>query len=106
MRASRSSFTSRSGSERELGAALEHRLREVPGLRLLGEAPGKLAIASFVVEGIHAQDLATFLDLEGVAVRSGHHCAHPLHRRFGVAASCRASLALYNTVEEVERFAL
>ena len=59
---------------------------------------------SFVVEGAHAHDLATLLDLEGVAVRSGQHCAHPLLQWFGVAATLRASLAFYNTHEEIERF--
>ena len=55
--------------------------------------------------GAHAHDLATLLDLEGVAVRSGHHCAHPLMQFFGVAATCRASFAFYNTHDEIERFA-
>ena len=59
---------------------------------------------SFQVEGAHAHDLATLLDLEGVAVRSGQHCAHPLLHWFGVAATCRASLAFYNTHDEVDAF--
>ena len=59
---------------------------------------------SFLVEGAHAHDLATLLDLEGVAIRSGHHCAHPLMQHFGVPATCRASLAFYNTHEEVDAF--
>jgi cysteine desulfurase/selenocysteine lyase len=61
-------------------------------------------VTSFLVEGAHAHDLATLLDLEGVAVRSGHHCAHPLMHFYGVPATCRASLAFYNTHEEVEAF--
>jgi cysteine desulfurase/selenocysteine lyase len=61
-------------------------------------------VVSFLVEGAHAHDLATLLDLEGVAIRSGHHCAHPLMQHFGVPATCRASLAFYNTHEEVEAF--
>jgi len=80
-------------------------LRAVPGLRLFGEAADKAAVLSFLIEGIHAHDLATLLDHEGVAVRSGHHCAHPLMQFFGVPATLRASLAFYNTHEEIERFA-
>ena len=60
---------------------------------------------SFLVDGAHAHDLATLLDLEGIAVRSGHHCAHPLMAHFGVPATCRASLAFYNTHVEVEKLA-
>jgi len=60
--------------------------------------------SSFLLEGAHAHDLATLLDLEGVAVRSGHHCAHPLMQFYGVAATCRASFAFYNTHDEIERF--
>ena len=78
------------------------RLREVPGLRILGEAPHKAAVISFLVEGAHAHDLATLLDLEGVAVRSGHHCAHPLMQRYGVPATCRVSFAFYNTEAEAD----
>ncbi len=78
------------------------RLREVPGLRIIGEAARKAAVISFLVEGAHAHDLATLLDLEGVAVRSGHHCAHPLMRYYGVPATCRASFAFYNTEAEAD----
>lgn len=87
-------------------ALLEHataRLREVPGLRILGTAPGKAPVVSFLVDGVHAHDLATLIDAEGVAVRSGHHCAHPLMQFYGVAATARASLAFYNTHDEVDR---
>jgi len=79
-------------------------LGEVPGLRIFGAAPGKAAVVSFLIEGAHAHDLATLLDLEGVAIRSGHHCAHPLMQHFGVPATCRASLAYYNTFEEIDAF--
>ncbi|QQP96009.1 cysteine desulfurase [Lysobacter enzymogenes] len=79
-------------------------LAEVPGLRVFGTAPGKAAVVSFLIEGAHAHDLATLLDLEGVAIRSGHHCAHPLMQHFGVPATCRASLAYYNTFEEIDAF--
>jgi cysteine desulfurase/selenocysteine lyase len=61
-------------------------------------------VIAFLVEGAHAHDLATLLDLEGVAIRSGQHCAHPLLQAYGVAATCRASLAFYNTHEEIEAF--
>lgn len=77
-------------------------LRAVPGLRIFGEAREKAAVISFLVEGAHAHDLATLLDLDGIAVRSGHHCAHPLMSFFGVPATLRASLAYFNTEAEIE----
>ncbi|MBE1160649.1 cysteine desulfurase [Dyella acidiphila] len=86
-----------------LGYATE-RLREIPGLRIVGEAADKEPVISFLLEGAQATDLATLLDLEGVAVRSGHHCAHPLMQFFGVPATLRASLAFYNTREEIDAF--
>jgi cysteine desulfurase / selenocysteine lyase len=97
---------------RERIAAYEHELleyatdamRTVPGLRIFGEAKNKASVISFLVEGAHAHDLATLLDHEGIAVRSGHHCAHPLMQFYGVPATCRASFAFYNTREEVDRF--
>lgn len=79
-------------------------LKTVPGLRIFGEAEDKVAVISFLIEGVHAHDLATLLDHEGVAIRSGHHCAHPLMQFYGVPATARASLAFYNTREEVDRF--
>ncbi|HBK45095.1 MAG TPA: cysteine desulfurase CsdA [Xanthomonadaceae bacterium] len=90
--------------EAELLAHLTEELRRIDGLRLFGTTPGKAAVVSFLIEGAHAHDLATLLDLEGVAVRSGQHCAHPLLQYYGVAATCRASLAFYNTHGEIERF--
>ena len=63
-------------------------------LRIIGEAKERATVISFLVDGAHAHDLATLLDLEGVAVRSGHHCAHPLMQFYGVPATCRASMAL------------
>ncbi|MCX7041750.1 MAG: aminotransferase class V-fold PLP-dependent enzyme, partial [Gammaproteobacteria bacterium] len=74
------------------------------GVRIFGRAREKAAVISFLVEGAHAHDLATLLDLEGFAVRSGHHCAHPLMAYLGVPATCRASLAFYNTFEEIDGF--
>jgi cysteine desulfurase/selenocysteine lyase len=90
--------------EAELLAHATAELSNVDGLRIIGTAPHKAAVISFLVEGAHAHDLATLLDLEGVAVRSGHHCAHPLMQFYGVPATCRASFAFYNTHEEVEAF--
>ena len=90
--------------EQALLAHATQALSEVPGLRIFGTAREKAAVISFLVEGAHAHDLATLLDLEGVAIRSGHHCAHPLMQHFGVPATCRASLAFYNTFEEIDAF--
>jgi cysteine desulfurase / selenocysteine lyase len=90
--------------ESELLAHATEELGKVDGLRILGTAHEKAAVIAFVVEGAHAHDLATLLDLEGVAIRSGQHCAHPLLQSYGVAATCRASLAFYNTHEEIEAF--
>jgi cysteine desulfurase / selenocysteine lyase len=90
--------------EAELLAHLEEEMQRIEGLRILGQAPGKAAVVSFLLEGAHAHDLATLLDLEGVAVRSGHHCAHPLMQHFGVAATCRASLAFYNSHADIDAF--
>ena len=90
--------------EQELLAHFTEELQRIDGVRIFGTAPHKAAVVSFQVEGAHAHDLATLLDLQGVAVRSGQHCAHPLLQFFGVAATCRASLAFYNTHEEIEAF--
>jgi cysteine desulfurase / selenocysteine lyase len=72
-------------------------LREVPGLRLIGTAPHKASILSFVMEGVHPHDIGTIVDQDGVAIRTGHHCAQPVMERFCVPATARASLAMYNT---------
>lgn len=90
--------------ERALGEHLIETLSQIPGLRVLGTARERVPVVSFVVDGAHGHDLATILDAEGVAVRSGHHCAHPLMRFYGVSATARASLAFYNTHDEVEHF--
>ena len=91
--------------EHELGAAMVAGLGAIDGVRVLGAGSGapRAGLASFVVDGIHAHDLGQFLDDRGVAVRVGHHCAQPLHRRLGVTASTRASSYLYTTHEEVDR---
>ena len=91
--------------EKELLAHATEALSSIDGLRIFGTAREKAAVISFLVEGAHAHDLATLLDLEGVAVRSGQHCAHPLMHFFGVPATCRASFAFYNTHEEVDALA-
>jgi cysteine desulfurase/selenocysteine lyase len=78
------------------------RLQEIPGLRLIGTAPEKEGVLSFVLDGVHPHDVGTILDREGIAVRAGHHCAQPVMKRFGVPATVRASLALYNTRGEID----
>ncbi len=88
--------------DRELLAYLEQALGAVPGVHLLGQAAERSGVASFVMEDIHPHDIGTILDREGVAIRTGHHCAQPLMQCFGVAATARASLALYNTRQDVD----
>ena len=78
------------------------RLLEIPGLRIIGTAREKAAVLSFVIDGVHPHDMGTVLDYEGVAVRTGHHCAQPVMERFGVPATTRASLAVYNTKQEID----
>ncbi|MGV0634668.1 cysteine desulfurase [Mycolicibacillus trivialis] len=91
--------------EAGLVAAALDGLSGIDGVRIIGPAglAGRGSPVSFVVDGVHAHDVSQVLDDEGVAVRVGHHCAMPLHRRFGIAATARASFAVYNTVEEVDR---
>ncbi|QIK80261.1 cysteine desulfurase [Lysobacter sp. HDW10] len=91
--------------EAELLAYATVKLSEIEGLHIFGTAKDKAAIISFAIEGAHAHDLATLLDLEGIAVRSGQHCAHPLMHYLGVSATCRASIAFYNTHEEIDALA-
>jgi len=88
--------------EQALLAYANDRLTAIPGLRIFGNARDKAAVISFAVDGAHAHDLATLLDLEGIAVRSGQHCAHPLMAWLGVSATCRASLAFFNTEAEID----
>ena len=83
----------------------QEQLAKINSLRIIGNAEGKGAIISFEMKEAHAHDIATIIDRSGVAVRAGTHCAMPLLRRFGVSSTCRASFALYNTHEEVDRFA-
>ena len=95
----------------EMIGAYEHGLLEyatqvigdVPGVRIIGTAAEKTAVVSFVMEGIHAHDIGTIVDSRGIAVRTGHHCAMPIMDYFGVPATARASMAFYNTPEEIDR---
>ncbi|RJG11051.1 cysteine desulfurase [Pseudomonas cavernicola] len=77
-------------------------LAAVPGLRLIGTAKDKVSVISFVLDGIHPHDIGTILDREGVAIRTGHHCAQPLMQRFGLAATARASLGCYSTEQDID----
>jgi cysteine desulfurase/selenocysteine lyase len=88
--------------EAELLAYATATLQSVPGLRLIGTAAHKAAILSFVLDQVHPHDIGTILDREGIAIRTGHHCAQPVMKHFGVPATARASLALYNTREEID----
>lgn len=90
--------------EQALLAYATDKLASIPGLRIVGTAPDKIAVISFVVEGIHPQDLGVLLDKFGVAIRTGHHCAQPLMQRYGLVGTCRVSFAFYNTLEEIDRF--
>ncbi|MGN6396723.1 MAG: aminotransferase class V-fold PLP-dependent enzyme [Mucilaginibacter sp.] len=88
--------------ERALLAYATDKLSSVPGLSVLGTAGEKVSLVSFVVDGLHIQDIGVLLDKQGIAVRTGHHCAQPLMKRFGVAGTVRASFAAYNTFEEID----
>ncbi|MGS0466491.1 cysteine desulfurase [Cobetia marina] len=90
--------------EQQLMCHATERMREVDGLRIIGNSPDKAGAISFVVDGAHAQDIGLLIDQLGVAIRTGHHCAQPVLRRFGVDATCRASFAAYNTPEEIDLF--
>jgi cysteine desulfurase/selenocysteine lyase len=88
--------------EKDLLSYATEAVRGIPGLRIIGTAREKAGILSFVIEGVHPHDVGTVLDQEGVAIRAGHHCTQPLMERFGVPATARASLGLYNTREEID----
>jgi cysteine desulfurase/selenocysteine lyase len=95
--------------EHELTAYLYQQINQIPHLTLYGPQPqadgsGRAALATFTVDGVHAQDLSTLLDQSGIAIRSGHHCTQPLHRILGVTSTARASLYFYNTREEIDVF--
>ncbi len=91
--------------EHELLAYGTELLAEIPGLRMIGTAAQRSSVLSFVIEGIHPHDIGTILDREGIAIRTGHHCAQPVMARYGVPATARASLAMYNSRADVEALA-
>jgi cysteine desulfurase/selenocysteine lyase len=88
----------------ELTAYAMERLREVPGLTIVGppDPAARGPLVSFTLEGVHPHDLATLLDREGVAIRAGHHCAQPLHARLGLSATARASFSIYNQRDDID----
>ncbi|MFY7794121.1 MAG: aminotransferase class V-fold PLP-dependent enzyme [Chitinophagaceae bacterium] len=88
--------------EDDLVTYASERMREIPGLRIIGDVPGKVSVVSFVIEGIHPQDIGILLDNQGVAIRTGHHCTQPLMERLGLPGTNRASFAVYNTRGEVD----
>ncbi len=88
--------------EAQLLAHATERLSAIAGLRIIGTARDKGALISFAMEGVHAHDISQIIDRYGVAVRAGTHCAQPILQRFGVTSTCRASFAMYNTLEEVD----
>ncbi len=88
--------------EEELLRYATKELQNIDGIRLIGQAKNKVSVASFVVEGVHPQDLGILLDNQGVAVRTGHHCTQPLMNRFGIPGTTRASFAMYNTKDEID----
>ncbi len=92
--------------EAELLAYGTKTLSAIPGLKIIGTATKKAAILSFVLDGIHPHDVGSLLDLEGVAIRTGHHCTQPVMKRFGIPATARASLAFYNTFAEIDQLAM
>jgi cysteine desulfurase/selenocysteine lyase len=91
--------------EDQLLARATAALSAIPRVRLIGTAPRKSSVVSFVLEGIHPHDIGTVLDQQGIAIRAGHHCTQPLMDRFGLPATARASMALYNLPEEIDALA-
>jgi cysteine desulfurase/selenocysteine lyase len=89
--------------EHRLAARAERELLALPGVRIIGTAPHKAAVISFTLAGVHPHDIGTILDAEGVAIRTGHHCAMPVMEFYGLAATARASFACYNTDDDVTR---
>ena len=92
--------------EQKLLAAATERLKAIKGLTIVGEAPEKVAVISFLLEGGHPHDVGTLLDADGIAIRTGHHCCMPLMKHLGISGTARASFAFYNTLEEVDRLAI
>jgi cysteine desulfurase/selenocysteine lyase len=79
-------------------------INQIPGVRIIGTAAEKCSVLTFAMDGVHPQDIGALLDLDGIAIRTGHHCAMPLHERFGLAASARASVGLYTSFEDIDAF--
>ena len=92
--------------EEALLAYATEKLQAIPGLRIVGTAPEKIAVISFVIDGVHPQDIGVLLDKFGIAIRTGHHCAQPLMQRYELVGTCRASFSFYNTFQEIDRFVL
>jgi cysteine desulfurase/selenocysteine lyase len=88
--------------ERDLLLYATAAVQQIPGVHIIGTAPAKAGVLSFVIDGIHPHDIGSILDDEGIAIRTGHHCAQPVMKRFGVPATARASFAFYNTKEEID----
>jgi cysteine desulfurase/selenocysteine lyase len=88
--------------EHELLEYATKRVSALPGIKLIGTAKKKAGVLSFVMDGVHPHDVGTILDQQGIAIRTGHHCAQPVMQRFGVPATARASFGLYNTKEEID----
>jgi cysteine desulfurase / selenocysteine lyase len=91
--------------EREMLAYGTRALNQIPGFRMIGTAREKASVMTFALDGVHPQDIATMLDLDGIAIRTGHHCAEPLHARFGLAGSARASVGLYTNHADLDALA-
>ena len=88
--------------EDELLAYATKKLKEIPGIRIIGEAKEKTSVISFVIENVHPHDIGTFMDQDGVAVRTGHHCTQPIMERFNIPGTARISFAVYNTKSEID----
>jgi cysteine desulfurase/selenocysteine lyase len=88
--------------EHELLVYATEKVSAIPGVRIIGTAKEKTGVLSFVMEGVHPHDIGTILDQEGIAIRTGHHCAQPVMEQFGIDATARASFGLYNTKQEVD----
>jgi cysteine desulfurase / selenocysteine lyase len=88
--------------ENQLLEYATNRISALSGVKLIGTAKQKAGVLSFVMEGVHPHDIGTILDQEGIAIRTGHHCAQPVMERYGIPATARASLGLYNTKEEID----
>ncbi|HYK76978.1 MAG TPA: aminotransferase class V-fold PLP-dependent enzyme, partial [Daejeonella sp.] len=89
--------------ETDLLAYATTQLESIPGLTIMGKAPEKVSLISFVIKNMHPQDIGVLLDNQGIAVRTGHHCTQPLMRRLGIPGTVRASFAMYNTRQEVDK---